>query len=155
MTTIPYLKPLPEITERGRPFWEGLRRHEFLVPKCNDCGDYNWVPYPACRSCLSEDQVWTKVSGGPLLLGVVTELMLSTVLALIYSASWTQLALGQSEAVSVQMEYLSRTDHLTKLGNRRSLYSHIEALMSEMKVGQEAALGKPAPASLLLVGHLS
>lgn len=26
-------------------------------------GDYNWVPYPACRSCLSEDQPWTEVSG--------------------------------------------------------------------------------------------
>lgn len=58
------------------------------------------------------------LSGGTLLLGVVTELMLSTVLALMYSASWTQLALGQSKAASVQMEYLSRTDHLTKLSNR-------------------------------------
>lgn len=83
------------------------------------------------------------LSGGPLLLGVVTELMLSTVLALMYSASWTQLALGQSEAASVQMEYLSRTDHLTKLSNRRSLYSRIEALMAEMQADQ-AAPGRSA-----------
>ena len=59
----PYLKPLPDITERNRPFWEGLQRHEFLVPKCSSCGDYNWIPYPACRSCLSEAQTWTRVSG--------------------------------------------------------------------------------------------
>ena len=70
--------------------------------------------------------------------------MLSTVLTLIYSASWTRLALGQSEAASVQIEYLLRTDNLTKLSNRRRLYSHIRALMSEMKAGQAAALGKPA-----------
>lgn len=63
MTPTPYLKPLPDISEMNRPFWEGLQRHEFLVPKCQDCGDYNWVPYPACRSCLSEDQEWTTVSG--------------------------------------------------------------------------------------------
>jgi len=59
----PYLKPLPEISDLNRPFWEGLQRHELRVPRCADCGDFNWVPYPACRSCLSENQRWTVVSG--------------------------------------------------------------------------------------------
>lgn len=59
----PYLKPLPDITEQSRPFWDGLQQRRFLVPRCNSCGDYNWVPYPACRSCLSEDQSWVPVSG--------------------------------------------------------------------------------------------
>ncbi len=63
MTTTPYLKPLPDISEANRAFWEGLQRHEFLVPRCAHCGDYNWPPYPACRSCLSEDLEWTAVSG--------------------------------------------------------------------------------------------
>ncbi|MDE3203909.1 MAG: OB-fold domain-containing protein [Acidobacteriota bacterium] len=58
-----YLKPLPDTSELNRPFWEGLRRHEFRVPRCADCGDWNWIPYPACRSCQSEHQVWTAVSG--------------------------------------------------------------------------------------------
>ncbi|MBO0728679.1 MAG: OB-fold domain-containing protein [Acidimicrobiaceae bacterium] len=58
-----YLKPLPEISEQNRPFWDGLRVHEFRVPRCTGCGDYNWIPYPACRSCLSEDQEWVPVSG--------------------------------------------------------------------------------------------
>jgi hypothetical protein len=58
-----YIKPLPDISEANAPFWEGLKRHEFLVPKCMKCGAYNWVPYPACRECLSERQHWTKVSG--------------------------------------------------------------------------------------------
>jgi uncharacterized protein len=59
----PYLKPLPQVTDANREFFEGLKRREFLVPRCGQCGDYNWVPYPACRSCLSEDQTWTRVSG--------------------------------------------------------------------------------------------
>lgn len=58
-----YLKPLPDISEAGRPFWDGLRDHEFRVPRCHDCGAYNWIPYPACRSCLSESLEWTPVSG--------------------------------------------------------------------------------------------
>lgn len=58
-----YLKPLPKIDPSNEPFWNGLRTHKFLVPRCDDCGDFNWVPYPACRSCLSEHQTWTEVSG--------------------------------------------------------------------------------------------
>jgi len=59
----PYLKPLPIISDLNRPFWDGLAAHELRVPRCLDCGDFNWVPYPACRTCLSERQEWTVVSG--------------------------------------------------------------------------------------------
>lgn len=59
----PYLKPLPQITEFNQPFFEALRNHQFMVPKCRACGDYSWVPYPACRTCLSDDLAWTPVSG--------------------------------------------------------------------------------------------
>ena len=59
----PYLKPLPAISELNAPFWEGLRQHEFRVPVCAECHQYNWVPYPACRTCYSERLVWTPVSG--------------------------------------------------------------------------------------------
>ena len=58
-----YAKPLPDLNTGNAPFVEGLRRHEFLVPKCQDCGDYHWVPYPACRTCLSDALTWTPVSG--------------------------------------------------------------------------------------------
>jgi uncharacterized protein len=58
-----YLSPLPNITTENRPFWDGLRERRFLVPRCNACGDYNWSPYPACRSCLSTDQEWVELSG--------------------------------------------------------------------------------------------
>ena len=59
----PYLKPLPVKAPENMPFWDGLDRGEFRVPKCNDCGDWNWIPYPACRSCLSDNLTWTPVSG--------------------------------------------------------------------------------------------
>jgi uncharacterized protein len=59
----PYLKPLPQQTERNEEFLTGLAERRFLVPKCQDCGDYNWPPYPACRTCLSESLRWTHVSG--------------------------------------------------------------------------------------------
>ena len=59
----PYLKPLPTITERNRPFWDALREHRFVVPHCPDCGDYSWAPYPACRSCQSLNVRYTEVSG--------------------------------------------------------------------------------------------
>ncbi|GAB3275465.1 Zn-ribbon domain-containing OB-fold protein [Kineosporia babensis] len=56
-----YLKPLP--TPATHVFWDGLRRREFLVPRCNDCGRYGWIPYPACRKCQSENLEWVAVSG--------------------------------------------------------------------------------------------
>lgn len=59
----PYLKPLPDITDQNRPFWDALKERRFVVPRCDNCGDYNWVPYPACRTCLSEAQSWVEVSG--------------------------------------------------------------------------------------------
>jgi uncharacterized OB-fold protein len=58
-----YAKPLPAPTIPNLEFWDALKRHEFLVPRCDNCGDLNWVPYPACRSCQNEAQTWTKVSG--------------------------------------------------------------------------------------------
>ena len=64
MAAAPYLKPLPQITEGNKPFWDGLRERIFLVPRCDDCGDYNWPPYPACRSCFSESLTWTRIDGG-------------------------------------------------------------------------------------------
>lgn len=59
----PYLAPLPVKSPENLPFWEGLQRREFRVPKCNRCGDWNWIPYPGCRTCLSEELVWTPVCG--------------------------------------------------------------------------------------------
>lgn len=59
----PYLRPLPRKEPFNQPFWDGLARHRFLVTKCNACGEWNWIPYPGCRTCLSQDLAWDPVSG--------------------------------------------------------------------------------------------
>ena len=46
---------------------EGLAQREFRVPKCRACGDWNWIPYPACRTCLSEDLEWRRDNNGRVL----------------------------------------------------------------------------------------
>ena len=58
-----YTKPLPTTTIGNMAFWDGLKEHEFRVPRCRDCDTYNWIPYPACRQCLSEDLDWSPVPG--------------------------------------------------------------------------------------------
>jgi len=63
MTTTSYRKPLPQVSEENRPFWDGLRQHEFRAPRCRACGQFGWVPFPACRNCLSDDIEWVPLSG--------------------------------------------------------------------------------------------
>lgn len=59
-------KPLPNITEDNRPFWEGLRRHQFLVFRCKRCGASYW-PRAYCRVCPPEpffgNMEWVPASG--------------------------------------------------------------------------------------------
>ena len=45
------------------PFWEALRRHEFRVQKCGDCGVLRYIPTEICAHCGSEGYAWTPVSG--------------------------------------------------------------------------------------------
>ena len=58
-----WLRPLPTINPENESFFAGLRERKFMVPRCKACGNFNWTPYPACRSCLSTEQEWTPVSG--------------------------------------------------------------------------------------------
>ena len=60
--TSEYGKPLPDITDENRPFWEGCKRHELLVQKCSGCGYMRHVG-PACPQCLSAEHEWVPASG--------------------------------------------------------------------------------------------
>lgn len=47
------------------PFWEGLRRHEFLLHRCTRCGTHYW-PMTFCprhEDGVLEDMQWTPTSG--------------------------------------------------------------------------------------------
>jgi len=55
--------PLPQPTLDDQPFWDGLRRHEFLIQECADCGALRHPPKPMCHVCRSQKTRWHKASG--------------------------------------------------------------------------------------------
>ena len=56
-------KPLPNISDFNRPFWEAAHRHELRLQQCRDCGKV-WAPNgPVCPHCFSENYSWEKLSG--------------------------------------------------------------------------------------------
>ena len=57
-----YQKPLPQITDDHRPFWEGCKRHELLIQKCGDCGRVRY-PSPICPECRSMKHQWVQAGG--------------------------------------------------------------------------------------------
>ncbi len=56
--------PLPD-TEwpATREFWAAAARSELVIPRCADCGAWNWYPPEQCRACASAKLPWTPVSG--------------------------------------------------------------------------------------------
>ena len=44
-------------------FWEGARKHELHIQRCQSCGTYIHLPRPVCRNCQSFDLRGEKVSG--------------------------------------------------------------------------------------------
>ena len=56
--------PLPD-TEwpATREFWAAAARGELVIPRCADCGAWNWYPPERCRACESSELAWTPVSG--------------------------------------------------------------------------------------------
>lgn len=56
-------KLLPVPTRTSAPFWEGLRRHEVLIQRCADCGQWVFYPRSNCSCCLSGNLEWEPVSG--------------------------------------------------------------------------------------------
>jgi uncharacterized OB-fold protein len=60
--TTEYTKPLPEVTDDNRPFWEGCKRHELLLQKCNSCDHLRYIS-PICPQCWTLEHEWVPVSG--------------------------------------------------------------------------------------------
>ncbi len=63
MTLVAYEKPLPVLTERNRPFWEGAKQGELRLQKCTACGHIRYPILPVCTVCLSDGTEWVAVSG--------------------------------------------------------------------------------------------
>ncbi|RJP72462.1 MAG: Zn-ribbon domain-containing OB-fold protein [Candidatus Abyssobacteria bacterium SURF_17] len=58
-----YQKPVPEVKDYTRPYWDGCKAHKLLLPKCRPCNKPFFFPGKFCPTCLSEDIEWTPASG--------------------------------------------------------------------------------------------
>ena len=56
-------KPLPLQTPAAKPFWEGLKKEEIRLQRCNDCGHWIFYPRNHCTNCLSDSLSWQQVGG--------------------------------------------------------------------------------------------
>lgn len=63
MTTTTIEKPLPFATPTSAPFWEGLRRGEVRLQRCEACRAWVFYPRTHCPECLSPKLAWQTVSG--------------------------------------------------------------------------------------------
>ena len=60
-----YRKPLPDPIAETQPYWDGCKRHELLIQRCSQCGNYQFYPRSYCinPNCHSDQLSWEKVSG--------------------------------------------------------------------------------------------
>jgi uncharacterized protein len=58
-----YKKPLPISSSESKPYWDGLRQHLLLMPRCNACHRYWFPPSTNCPHCTSSYFTWTPVKG--------------------------------------------------------------------------------------------
>jgi hypothetical protein len=67
----PSLRPRPAINADNEVLWDGYRRRELRVPRCNSCGTLVFPPTPRCASCGAFDMGYAVASGRGTLYAVV------------------------------------------------------------------------------------
>lgn len=58
-----YRKPMPAISSLNRPYWDALKQHQFVMPKCHACEEIWYPPTPFCPRCWSREFSWEQLSG--------------------------------------------------------------------------------------------
>jgi uncharacterized OB-fold protein len=61
--TNPPAKPLPDITDLTRPFWQACHRHELVIQRCRACGRLIHYPKLYCPHDFTKEFDWVHVSG--------------------------------------------------------------------------------------------
>jgi uncharacterized OB-fold protein len=57
-------RPLPHpITPEARPYWDGLRQHRLMLPRCRDCAKAFFYPRALCPFCHGAAIEWFQASG--------------------------------------------------------------------------------------------
>ena len=59
----PVTKPIPAITPDMVDFFDGARRGQLMVQKCEECGELRFPPHEICTRCLGRTSSWVAVSG--------------------------------------------------------------------------------------------
>jgi uncharacterized protein len=54
---------LAEVTSVNEPFFEGARRGELTLQRCDYCLQFRYPPSSRCPSCLSAASSWARMSG--------------------------------------------------------------------------------------------
>ena len=58
-----YSKPMPAISSLNQPYWDALKQHQLVMPKCQACEKIWYPPTPFCPRCWSREFSWEKLSG--------------------------------------------------------------------------------------------
>jgi uncharacterized OB-fold protein len=61
--SISMAKPIPQVTPEMAEFFEGAKRGQLMVQKCDDCGVSRFPPHEICTNCLGTRAKWAPVSG--------------------------------------------------------------------------------------------
>ncbi len=56
-------KPVPAITPEMAGFFEGAKRGQLMVERCEGCGEMRFPPHELCSRCLSDRAKWVPTSG--------------------------------------------------------------------------------------------
>jgi hypothetical protein len=56
-------KPLPTVVGETKPYWDGCRRGELLLQRCDRCGEHQFYPRGICANCWSNEVRWVRSSG--------------------------------------------------------------------------------------------
>jgi uncharacterized OB-fold protein len=56
-------KPVPEISEVAKPYWEAARNDELHIQRCTGCGKAIFYPRHWCPHCLGQEISWERASG--------------------------------------------------------------------------------------------
>jgi uncharacterized OB-fold protein len=57
------VRPRPAIEKDSAQWWAALARHEFVLPRCDECGTWRWPPRAICGGCGSLDWSLVPASG--------------------------------------------------------------------------------------------
>ena len=56
-------RPLPRPTPETQHFWDGTRKGELRLQRCQDCGEIYFPPRPVCPACSSRNVSVFRASG--------------------------------------------------------------------------------------------